>query len=63
MKQTKPQNKVKPLQSRVPEDVVDELKIVAIKEHTTLEQVVTDALRDFVARYKESPKQTAGAGQ
>lgn len=63
MPKTQQKPKVKSLQSRVPEDVVDEVKIIAIKEHKSLEQTVTDALRDFVARYKEASQQHAGAGQ
>jgi hypothetical protein len=61
MKQeTKPNHK--PLQSRIPEDLIDELKIVAIREHVSLEQQVAIALRDFVERYKAAKRQQVGAG-
>lgn len=58
MKQDNKDTKKRPLQTPVPEPLRDELRVIAIREHKTLEQVVIELLSLGVAH-----KQQAGAGR
>jgi hypothetical protein len=58
-KQTKETNeKKRPLQTPVPDPLREELHVISIREHKTLEQVVVELLALGVAQ-----KQQAGAGR
>jgi metal-responsive CopG/Arc/MetJ family transcriptional regulator len=41
---------------RVPKDIVKDLKIIAIKEETTMSSIILDLMEDYITQYKNKYK-------